>query len=344
MRRAIQRCGFGGPVIGYSNRTQRAITLNGEAFMNKVSSPAAAPKKHGKLRNAFSTVVNAGKRFMSDRCPMMAASVGFYSAFSLAPTLLMVLAVAGWFFGEDAARGRLFEQVRGIMGKDAAEAMQTIVEHAHRASGSGIAAVVSVVLLIVGASATFTSLNTALDVVLEAEKDVKRKSNITWLVRTRLVSVGMVLGLGFLLVVSLVLDTAITYAGHAIFGNSPLVIVTAVLQTVLGLIVLAAAFTALLRWMSDAKVSLTHAAIGGTTAAVLFSAGRHLFGLYLTHAGTASSFGAAGSLAVLMMWLYFSAAVFLFGAETTAELAGRNEVKDEHTDRPLSVGAARSRG
>jgi len=312
--------------------------------MNKVSSPGRAPRKHARLSSVFTVVVNAGKRFMSDRCPMMAASVGFYSAFSLAPTLLMVLAVAGWFFGEDAARGRLFDQMRGILGKDAAEAMQTIVEHAHRASGSGIAAVVSVVLLIVGASATFTSLNTALDVVLEAEKDVKRKSNITWLVRTRLVSVGMVLGLGFLLVVSLVLDTAITYAGHAIFGNSPLVIVTAVLQTVLGLIVLAAAFTALLRWMSDAKVSLTHAAIGGTTAAVLFSAGRHLFGLYLTHAGTASSFGAAGSLAVLMMWLYFSAAVFLFGAETTAELAGRNEVKDEHTDRPLSVGAARSRG
>jgi membrane protein len=323
---------------------RRAITLNGEAFMNKVSSPAAVPKKHGRLRGAFTTVVNAGKRFMSDRCPMMAASVGFYSAFSLAPTLLMVLAVAGWFFGEDAARGRLFEQVRGIMGKDAAEAMQTIVEHAHRASGSGIAAVVSVVLLIIGASATFTSLNTALDVVLEAEKNVKSKGSITWLVRTRLVSVGMVLGLGFLLVVSLVLDTAITFAGHAIFGDSPLVVVTAIVQTVLGLIVLGAAFTALLRWMSDAQVSLAHAAVGGMTAAILFSVGRHLFGLYLTHAGTASSFGAAGSLAVLMMWLYFSAAVFLFGAETTAELAGRNEVKDEEKDRPLSVGAARSRG
>ncbi|AFT88299.1 ribonuclease BN [Paraburkholderia phenoliruptrix BR3459a] len=323
---------------------RRVITFNDEAFMNKVSSPAAARRKHGRLRNALRVVVNAGKRFMSDRCPMMAASVGFYSAFSLAPTLLMVLAVAGWFFGEDAARGRLFEQVRGILGKDAAEAMQTIVEHAHRASGGGIAAAVSLVLLIVGASATFTSLNTALDVVLEAEKNVKSKSSLTWLVRTRLVSVGMVLGLGFLLVVSLVLDTAITYAGHALFGDSPLVIVTAVLQTVLGLIVLGAAFTALLRWMSDARVSLAHAAVGGMTAAILFSVGRHLFGLYLTHAGTASSFGAAGSLAVLMMWLYFSAAVFLFGAETTAELAGRNEVKDKEKDRPLSVGAARSRG
>ncbi len=318
--------------------------FNGEAYMNKLSSPAAASKKHGRLRNAFTIGVNAGKRFMSDRCPMMAASVGFYSAFSLAPTLLMVLAVAGWFFGEDAARGRLFDQMRGILGKDAAEAMQTIVEHAHRSSGSGIAAVVSVVLLIVGASATFTSLNTALDVVLEASKDAKSKGSITWLVRTRLVSVGMVLGLGFLLVVSLVLDTAITYAGHVMFGDSPLVIVTTILQTLIGLIVLGAAFTALLRWMSDAHVGLMHAAIGGMTAAILFSVGRHLFGLYLTHAGTASSFGAAGSLAVLMMWLYFSAAVFLFGAETTAELAGRNEVKDEQKDRPLSVGAARSRG
>ncbi|CAB3729964.1 YihY/virulence factor BrkB family protein [Paraburkholderia rhynchosiae] len=311
--------------------------------MNKISPPAAVPKKRGRLRSAFTVSVNAGKRFVSDRCPMMAASVGFYSAFSLAPTLLIVLAVAGWFFGEDAARGRLFEQARGILGNDAASAMQAIVEHAHRASGSGIAAAMSVVLLIVGASATFTSLNTALDVVLEADSDLKSKGSITWLVRTRLVSVGMVLGLGFLLVVSLVLDTAITYAGHAIFGDSPWVIVTATLQTILGLIVLGAAFTALLRWMSDARVSLMHAAVGGMTAAILFSVGRHLFGLYLTHAGTASSFGAAGSLAVLMMWLYFSAAVFLFGAETTAELAGRNEVKDKGKDRPLGAGAARSR-
>jgi membrane protein len=304
----------------------------------------AVPKKHGRLRNAFTVTVNAGKHFMSDRCPMMAASVGFYSAFSLAPTLLMVLAVAGWFFGEDAARGRLFGQVRGILGNDAASAMQSIVEHAHRASGSGIAAAVSIVLLIVGASATFTSLNTALDVVLDAVNDARSKGGITLLVRTRLVSVGMVLGLAFLLVVSLVLDTAITFAGHAIFGDSPLVIVAATLQTIIGLIVLAAAFTALLRWMSDAKVSLMHAAIGGMTAAILFSLGRHLFGLYLTHAGTASAFGAAGSLAVLMMWLYFSAAVFLFGAETTAELAGRNEVKDKETDKPLSPNAAHSRG
>jgi membrane protein len=250
---------------------------------------------------------------------MMGASIGFYSAFSLAPTLLIVLAVAGWFFGEDVAKGRLFDQVKGILGNDAASAMQAIVEHAHRASGGGLAAGLSVVLLAIGASATFGSLNAALDVVFGAESS-KGIAGLALLLRARLISFGLVMGLGFLLVVSLVLDAAIQFAGHAIFGNSPMVVVAAVGQSVFGLLILAIEFSALIKWLPDTKVHFRHAFAGGVTAAVLFMVGRHLFGLYLAHAGTANSFGAAGSLAVLMMWLFFSAVVFLFGAEIAATL------------------------
>jgi membrane protein len=266
-----------------------------------------------------STARNAISKFSSDRCPMMGASIGFYSAFSLAPTLLIVLAVAGWFFGEDAAKGRLFDQVKGILGNDAASAMQAIVEHAHRASGGGLAAGLSVVLLAIGASATFGSLNAALDVVFGAESS-KGIAGLALLLRARLISFGLVMGLGFLLVVSLVLDAAIQFAGHAIFGNSPMVVVAAVGQSVFGLLILAIEFSALIKWLPDTKVHFRHAFAGGVTAAVLFMVGRHLFGLYLAHAGTANSFGAAGSLAVLMMWLFFSAVVFLFGAEIAATL------------------------
>src|ERR1044072_891006 len=124
------------------------------------SRPLQFAHKPGGTRNLRGVALTALKRFSSDRCTTLAASIGFYSAFSLAPTLLIVLTVAGWFFGESAASGRLFAQVRDVMGKDAAMAMQTIVEHAHRASGGGLAALVSTGPLIVGRSGTFSSLDT----------------------------------------------------------------------------------------------------------------------------------------------------------------------------------------
>lgn len=129
-------------------------------------------------------------------------------------TLLIVLAVAGWFFGADAARGELFAQVKGILGADAAAAMQDIVGHAHYAGGSGLVAVISVALLAVGASATFTSLNTALDVIFDA-KSMSGIAGIALRLCARLMSSGLVMGLGFFMVVSLVLDAAIQFAGRS---------------------------------------------------------------------------------------------------------------------------------
>ncbi|CAN7731905.1 YihY/virulence factor BrkB family protein [Paraburkholderia terricola] len=292
------------------------------------SRPLQFAHKPGGTRNLRGVALTALKRFSSDRCTTLAASIGFYSAFSLAPTLLIVLTVAGWFFGESAASGRLFAQVRDVMGKDAAMAMQTIVEHAHRASGGGLAALVSTGLLIVGASATFSSLNTALDVVFSARQR-SGMAGLALLVRARLISVGLVLGVGFLLVVSLVLDAAIAYVGHRILGDSPLAVAAQIAQTVFGLLVLWAAFAALLRWLPDTHVRWTQALSGAAVSAVLFTVGRRLFGIYLAYAGTANSFGAAGSLAVLMMWLYFSAAVFLLGAEIAAAMGERRDPRDD---------------
>ncbi|AXE95755.1 YihY/virulence factor BrkB family protein [Paraburkholderia sp. SIMBA_050] len=292
------------------------------------SRPLQFAHKPGGTRNLRGVALTALKRFSSDRCTTLAASIGFYSAFSLAPTLLIVLTVAGWFFGESAASGRLFAQVRDVMGKDAAMAMQTIVEHAHRASGGGLAALVSTGLLIVGASATFSSLNTALDVVFSARQR-SGMAGLALLVRARLISVGLVLGVGFLLVVSLVLDAAIAYVGHRILGDSPLAVAAQIAQTVFGLLVLWAAFAALLRWLPDTRVRWTQALSGAAVSAVLFTVGRRLFGIYLAYAGTANSFGAAGSLAVLMMWLYFSAAVFLLGAEIAAAMGERRDPRDD---------------
>jgi membrane protein len=261
---------------------------------------------------------------------MMGSSIAFYSAFSLAPTLLIVLAIVGWFLGPDAAQGRVFAQVKDILGAEAASAMQAIVEHAHRSGGSGLAALLSLVLVLVGASATFSSLNTALDVVF-AVRSPKGIAGVAILLRARLVSLGLVMGLAFLLLVSLVVDVAIQTAGRALLGSTALSVFASIAQSAFGLLLLTVGLGALIKWLPDTHVDFRPALAGGFVSALLFTAGRHLFVLYLAHAGTAGAFGAAGSLAVLMMWLYFCAVVFLVGAEVVALLDGGPGNQPEHT-------------
>jgi membrane protein len=166
---------------------------------------------------------------------MMGAGVAFYSAFLLAPTLLIVLAIVGWFFfGHDAAQGRLFAQVKGYSRTDAASAIQSIVEHEHYSGGSGIAATIFVLLLAVGASPTFSSLNTALDIV-SAAKSPKGIAGVAFLLCARLMSLSLVLGLAFIMVVSLVLDAGIQTVGRVLFGSTTLTIVAEVAQSLFGL-------------------------------------------------------------------------------------------------------------
>ncbi|ANB76714.1 ribonuclease BN [Paraburkholderia phytofirmans OLGA172] len=268
-------------------------------------------------RKQANWAIGAFKQFADDRCAAMAASIAFYAAFSLAPTLVMVIAVAGWFFGAAAARGELFTHIHGLLGDQAAAGVQTIVENAHHSgSAGGIAAIISFSMLAIGASATFSSLNSALNLVWPYTGP--RSSSVIAMVRVRLISFGLVLGVAFLLIVSLVLDTVITFVGKWLWGDSPYVVIGNLLQLGVGLLVLAFAFAGLLKFLPDAKVRWVDALVGGIVAAVLFSAGKKLFALYIAHAGMASSFGAAGSLAVLLMWLYFSAAVLLLGAEFSA--------------------------
>jgi membrane protein len=279
---------------------------------------------HRRRMGIVALAKTAAEGFSNHRCAMMGSSIAFYSAFSLAPTLLIVLAIVGWVFGREAAQGRIFGQVKDVLGNDAAMAIQTIVEHAHYGSGSGVAAILSVVLLAVGASATFSSLNTALDVVFDAPSP-KGLAGAALLLRARLVSLGLVMGLAFLLVVSLVVDVAIEAAGRRLFGSTALGVIAILLQSLLTLVLLSLGLGALIKWLPDRHVVWRYALIGGFVAALLFTVGRHLFVLYLAHAGTAGAFGAAGSLAVLMMWLYFCAVVFLVGAETTAAIGGARE-------------------
>jgi membrane protein len=275
----------------------------------------------GVVRREVSCLVDAIMHFGEHRCSTMAAGIAFYSAFSLAPMLVMVIAVAGWLFGTEAIRGQIFEEAHQLIGDQAAAAIQMIVINARTHKGTGgFAALVSFGALAFGASATFASLNSALSIIWP-HNGANRVSSVVALVKVRLISFGLVLGVAFLAVVSLVLDTAITFIGTWLWGDTPYAIIGDLLQLAFGLAVLAFSFAALLKFLPDAYVPWRDALIGGIIAAVLFSGGKKLFALYLAHAGMANAFGAAGSLAVLMMWLYFSAAVLLFGAEFAAARA-----------------------
>jgi hypothetical protein len=187
----------------------------------------------------------------------------------------------------------------------------------------------------------FSSLNTALDVVFQTNSP-KGIAGV-FLLRARLVSLGLVMGLAFLLVVSLVLDAAVQTVGNALFGSMALTVFAEVAQTLFGLVILTVGLGALIKWLSDIHVAIRPALIGGLIAAVLFTVGRHLFSFYLARAGTTGSFGAAGSLAVLMMWLYFCAAVFLLGAEAVAAISGTPSRDDSDADEPKPAPAGRQK-
>jgi membrane protein len=265
------------------------------------------------LRRFGRTAARAGMRWMDERCPTMAAAVAFFAAFSLAPTLVIVVAIGGAFFGPEATRGQIVGQLRGLLGEDGALAVQGLIQSAWLADSGGLKTLLSVATLLIGASATFAELS----------EDVNRlwrtppkpgASVLGAFVRVRLLSLGLVIGVGFLLVVSLVLDALVKALQDMMWPpDESARALLSVLNQTSALLLLAGTFALLMRWMPSTHVTWREVGLGAGVAAVLFTIGKSLFGLYLARAGTVDAFGAAGSLAVLLMWLFYSASVFLYG-------------------------------
>jgi membrane protein len=265
------------------------------------------------VRRFWKALLKAGLVWIDDRCVSMAAAVAFFSAFSLAPTLVIVVAIGGAFFGPEAVRGQLVGELRGLLGEDGALALQGMIESAWLAESSGLKTLLSVLTLLVGASATFAELHEDVNHLWRAPPR-PGASALGAFVRVRLLSIGLVVGVGFLLVVSLVLDAGLRALSDAMWPpqEAARVLMSVVTQTIaLGL--LAATFALLIKALTTVKVRWHQVALGALVASVLFNLGKSVFGLYLARAGTADAFGAAGSLAVILMWLFYSAAVFLYG-------------------------------
>ena len=279
--------------------------------------------KDRRLKSFWSWIQDPIVQWSQDHCVMFSASIAFFAAFSLAPTLVIIIAVASIFFGADAVQGRLFGEIADVVGADAAHSLEAIVANAWHADIARSTAIVSGVGVLVGASATFSTLHTALNVIWPAPVAGTRES-ILAILRVRAISFAFVLGAALLIVALLVLDALVVIVGQWVLGTSgPSFLIAALAQRAISLLMMVLAFAVLLKFLPSTRMKWRDAALGALTAALLFECGKRLFAFYLQHAGMANTFGAAGSLAVILMWLYYSAAVFLLGAEVSAMAARR---------------------
>lgn len=278
-------------------------------------------------QNLFTTLWRAANSWVDHGGATMSAAVAFFAAFSLAPMLVLVIAVAGRFYGVEAVQGRLFHEIAGLIGHDGSLVIQTMVSNAWKADRSGLTAVISGVLIFIGASATFAELYAAVNLVWDGRKEktipaTRDFRSVAWgLLRVRLLSLALVIGVAFLLLTLLVLDAVFDLLIHWLWATDDSGFwLAASGQQIIALAMLTLVFASLLWLLPLHRPRKREVFYGAMVAALLFTLGRRLFGLYLAHAGTADVFGAAGSLAVVLMWLYYSAAVFLYGACTAAAL------------------------
>jgi membrane protein len=257
----------------------------------------------------------AALAWIKDDAASMGAALAFYSAFSLAPLLLIVMALAGVVYGPDAAREAVVTQFAQLIGPVGAEAVGGLLKAASSAETGGIATVVGVVLLLIGATTVLVELETDLDRIWEAPP--RQGNGLVSVLRARLLSFGMILGIGFLLIVSLVASSAIAAVSagwkSSGFGTTGLFLA----DFLLAVVIFTALFGMLYKWLPNVRIAWHDVWTGALTTAVLFNLGRLAIGAYLGRSATASAYAAAGSVLVLLLWLYYSAQIFLFGAEFT---------------------------
>jgi len=255
--------------------------------------------------------------WVDDNAPSMGAALAYYTLFSIAPLLLIVIGVAGAVFGMDAARGAIFEQLQGLLGAEAATAVQGLLQSVDAHGDSLFSTLVGAVLLFVGATTVVAELQRALDSIWRAPSRPKPPGWRAFL-RTRLLSLGLILGVGFLLMVSLVVSAGLAVWGRwwaPVFGSSGTLLQAA--NFVVGLMMTTALFALIYKLMPSVHIAWRDVLIGAAGTALLFSVGKTLIGLYIGTSSVTSGFGAAGSLVVLPLWVYYSAQIFLVGAEFT---------------------------
>lgn len=280
------------------------------------------------MKNLLKVVKTAFGSWSTDKAPKMAAALAYYSAFALAPMLFIAIAVAGLAFGQEAARGQVVSQIEGLVGEDSAKAIQDVLQKVNQPKASIVASIIGFFALLFGASGVFGELQDSLNVIWKVKKKPGR--GILGTLKDRFLSFSMVLGLGFLLLVSLVVSAGLAALGNLIGGDDAGFLLKA-LSFVFSFVVVTGLFSLMFRYLPDARTRWKHALIGGAVTAILFTAGKFAIGAYLGHSKVVSTYGAAGAFLLVLLWVYYSSQILFLGGEVTkayADADGRAPAPD----------------
>lgn len=260
------------------------------------------------------------QEWFKQRSGSKGAALAFYTLFSMAPMLILVIAIAGAVFGEQAVRGEIFGQLSGLIGATGADAIQLLLAAAHKNQSGPLAAIIAVAVLLVGATTVFSELKDSLDEIWYVQRT--RQSGSMSLIWTRLLSFGLILVLAFLLLTSLVMSAALALLAKYMGGIwISVTTIFSPLSQLFAFAVIASLFASIFKMLLQTKLPWRDVWIGSIGTAALFVLGKYLIGIYLGNSGIASSYGAAGSVIALLLWIYYSAQIFFFGAQFTRQYA-----------------------
>jgi membrane protein len=266
--------------------------------------------------------------FIEDEALSRGAAIAFYTVTSIAPILLIVVAIAGLVFGREAAQGAITAQLGGLMGQQTADMLQTAVASAAGKSSGILATLIGIATVIATASGVFGEMQSALNAIWKAKPE---GTTVSRLIRARAASLGLVAALGFLLIVSLVVSAGLTAFGDYLNSILPFgKVILSALNTVVSVALISVLFAAIYKVLPDRHLEWRDVIVGAVVTAVLFTIGKSLIGWYIGSSAVASTYGAAGALIILLLWVYYSAQIFLLGAEFTKVYANRHGSKQDH--------------
>ncbi|BAZ30200.1 putative ribonuclease BN [Cylindrospermum sp. NIES-4074] len=288
------------------------------------------------LQKIWQLLQETFKEWSDDKASRLAAALAYYTIFSIAPLLIIIIAVVGSVFGEEAARGEIVRQIQGLVGRDGAEFIELAIKNASQPQTGRIASIISIFFLLLGATGVFAELQDSLNTIWEVRTKPERGAlNV---IRQRFLSFAMVLGIGFLLLVSLVVSAAltalITYFNNVLPGIDS---IWQIINFLLSFAITTLLFALIFKVLPDAKIAWSDVLIGAVITSLLFSIGKFLLGQYLGNNSFGSAYGAAGSLVVILAWIYYAAQILFFGAEFTQVYARRYGTRIVPTHRAMPL-------
>lgn len=282
-----------------------------------------------------------------DEAPRLGAALAYYATFSLAPLLIIAVAITGLVFGPEAATGQIVGQIQGLVGQDTATTIQAMIAKSNQPATSIIASVIGIVALLFGASGVFGELQQSLNAIWDIGPKPKRGLLAT--VKDKFFSFSMVLGTGFLLLISMVISSVLAAMSNIVMGLMPgWGVITQIINFIISLVVITVLFALIFKYVPDAKIAWADVWSGAALTALLFTIGKALIGFYIGYSSLSSTYGAAASLVVILLWVYYSAQILFFGAEFTQVYANTygSRIRSESTGKitESSIGPASTTG